>query len=278
MTPKLTKQNLIVAFQEMGLVASDSVIIHSALRSLGEVQGGADTVLDALLEVLTPSGNLMLPTFNYSRPLPEFFDPEATPGRTGVLPERGRIRPDAKRSLHPTHSVAVIGPDATSLIKNHLDVRAFGIGSPIDLLAQRGGKVLLLGVGQTSNSTIHVAEEHAGIPKAAVYDPLPVVPIRVSDNPSDIIKHRLDSSPSCSTAFDAAAHTLRRNGAIQDARIAGAKAQLMRGQEVIKLVAELLAAEPAALLCTAPNCATCPGTRRNLTEIHLRRAKLTRQA
>jgi hypothetical protein len=108
------------------------------LSSFGRVEGGADSVLDAILEVIGPKGNLMLPTFNYTRPIPEpYFDPAATPGHTGAIPEAGRKRAGAVRSLHPSHSVAVIGPDAVELTRDHLKVRALGIGSPIDRLAQR---------------------------------------------------------------------------------------------------------------------------------------------
>lgn len=263
MSNSLTKEKLVTAWRALGLRAGDDLLVHSALRSLGAIEGGADAVLDSLLEVLAPDGNLMLPAFNYSRPLPQpYFDPKSTPARTGILPERGRLRPGAKRSLHPTHSVAVIGPDASALTENHLETRAFGIGSPIDLLAQRGGKVLLLGVAQMSNSTIHIAEEHAHIPKAAVYNPLPGVGVLRPDG--SVIEHRLDSSPSCSAAFEAVAWTLRKNGAIQDGRAADAMIQVMKGADVLEIIGQLLAAQPNALLCNNSDCATCPGTRVNL--------------
>lgn len=271
MTQPLSKEQLAAAFRGLGLQSGDSVIVHSSLRSLGRVEGGADAVLDALLEVIGALGNLMLPTFNYSRPLPQpHFDPATTAGRTGILPERGRVRSNAIRSLHPTHSVAVIGPEAKRLTENHLKTRAFGVGSPIDLLAQSGGKVLLIGVGQVSNSTLHIAEEHARLPKAGVYDPLPCVGILHSDG--RVRKHRLDTSPSCSAAFEAAARPLRENGAIQDGRITNAMMQLMQGAQIIKVVEHLLASQPDALLCNDPGCATCPGTRANLGGEYSRRA------
>ena len=258
-----TRDQLAGAWRDAGLCANDSVLVHSALRTLGPVDGGADAVLDSLLEVLEPGGNLMLPAFNYSRPLPKpHFDPATTAGRTGILSERARIRPQAQRSLHPTHSVVVIGPDAKRLTKDHLNTRAFGVGSPIDLLAQNGGKVLLLGVGQVSNSTIHIAEEHAQIPKAAVYDPLPDVGVLQADG--SVIEHRLDSSPSCSAAFEAAAGPLRERKAIRDSRHANMMMQLMLGAQIIEIVGGLLSCRPDALLCTNPDCATCLGTRANL--------------
>jgi aminoglycoside 3-N-acetyltransferase len=254
---------LVGGLRAAGLAAGDSVIVHSSCRALGPVDGGPEAVLNALLEVLGPEGNLMLPTFNYTRPLPEpYFDPCTTPGRTGILTELGRQRPGAVRSLHPTHSVAVLGPAAAELTAGHLECRAFGVGSPIDRLAQAGGKVLLLGVGHVSNSTVHVAEEYAGVPKVSWYDPPPEIKVLLPDR--RVTSIILDTSPSCSAAFDAAAHPLRAGGCIQDSRLGGAKLQLMTGRDVIERVATTIRTQPDVLLCTATTCAPCRGARARL--------------
>ena len=109
----LTRESLAEALTFVGLRQGDTVIVHSSFRSFGAVEGGPETLLDALLDVLGPQGNLVLPTFNYSRPPPvPHYDPAVTPSRAGVLTEVGRRRPGAVRSLHPSHSVTVIGPDA----------------------------------------------------------------------------------------------------------------------------------------------------------------------
>lgn len=263
--PSLTREDLAAGFRDAGLEAGDSVIVHSSLRSLGHVAGGADAVLDGLLDAIGPNGNLMLPTFNYTTPPPApCFDPAETPGRTGIIPETGRKRPEAVRSLHPTHSVAVIGPRADALTRDHLAGRAFGIGSPIDRLVQMGGKVMLIGVGFASNSTVHVAEEHAGIPKAPKVAPLPIFDVLMPDG--TIIAHKYDASPSCSAAFGAAEYALRRHGQIRDFRVRNGLIQLMLATDVIKRVGEMIAEQPDALLCTWPGCNPCTGARRNLRE------------
>jgi aminoglycoside 3-N-acetyltransferase len=258
----LTRDDISRGLRELGLATGDSLIVHSSMRHLGPVEGGADAVIDAILEVIGPGGNLMLPTFNYVSPVPSpHFDPEETPGRTGVLPEVGRKRAGAVRSLHPTHSVAVIGPDAGRLTAGHLDQRVFGVGSPVDLLAQGGGKVLLLGVGQTSNSTIHVAEEHAGMPKGPWPVGLPVIRIRRPDG--TFLSHRLDTSCSCSAAFEGAEYALRRWGEIRDARIGGV-CRLMLGRDVIRRVGDMVRAQPDILLCRWERCPPCTAARRRL--------------
>lgn len=264
----LTRAQLCIMFSEVGLSRGDSVLVHSACSTLGPVDGGADTVLDALLEVIGAEGNLMLPTFNYTRPLPEpYFDPTETAGLTGVLAELGRKRPGAVRSLHPAHSVAVIGPDADALTRDHHTLQSFGVGSPIDRLAQTGGKVLLVGVGHVSNSTIHVAEEHAGIPKTFWCDPPPWVKVRTLTG--QMLSVQLDSSASCSAAFGAAEGILRKYGEIRDLRQGNCKLQLMSGKAVLQRVAALLQEKPDHLLCTWAGCKPCVGARAALQSMGL---------
>ena len=127
-----------------------------------------------------------------------------------------------------------------------------------------GGRVLLIGVGHASSSTVHVAEEYAGIPKASWHDPLPLIKVRMPDG--TIAEHPLDTSPSCSAGFGAAEYALRRRGKIHDARVHGSLVQLMLGRDVVECVRELIAEQPDALLCTWPECKPCLGARQALRE------------
>lgn len=259
----LTRDELAAAFAAIGLEKGDSVLVHSSFKSLGPVEGGPETVIDALLDTLGTEGNLMLPTFNYSNPVPQpWFDPAETPGRTGILAELGRRRPGAVRSLHPTHSVAVLGPAARALTEGHLAVRAFGPGSPLDRLAARGGKVLLLGVDHTANSTIHVAEERAGRPKGSWFDTLPEVLVRLPDG--SLVLHRYDTSPSCSAAFGAAEELLRAANAVQDLTLRTSRWQALRGADILAVVMAAIREQPESFLCDRPACKPCAGTRTHL--------------
>ena len=40
------KEELIEQIKNMGIKPSDTVIIHSSMKSIGDVEGGADTVID----------------------------------------------------------------------------------------------------------------------------------------------------------------------------------------------------------------------------------------
>jgi aminoglycoside 3-N-acetyltransferase len=237
------------------------VIAHSSMRTLGWVEGGATTVLAAILGILGPRGTLLLPTFNYIAPDP-YYDPLLTPCLTGAVPEASRRFPNAIRSLHPTHSFVAIGRDAEGLTADHLATRALGVGSPIDRLARRDGKVLLIGVDQTANTTIHLGEEYAGTPKVSRFPGGVIAHVRLASG--EVIEHPLDDSPSCSLAFNAVEGALRAHAEIGDGRIRECHLQLMSGSRVVERTVELLDRQPDLLLCRWSSCIPCTGARARL--------------
>ena len=146
----------------------DVLLVHTSLKSFGTVEGGADSVIEALLESVGPSGTVMVPPLTGRRqdsPTdPPAFDVRNTPCWTGLIPETFRRRPAARRSLHPTHSVACIGPQADWLIREHLTCDTpCGPRSPYLRLAELDGKVVFLGVTLACCTLLHSAEELAGV-------------------------------------------------------------------------------------------------------------------
>ena len=122
------------------------MMVHSSLRSLGTVDGGAETVVDALLESLGPDGTLVVPTFTAQYKESGFvFDPAGTPCSTGVIAEAARRRPNARRSVHLVASVAAIGPLAGAIVSAGSD-SGWGVDQTTREMFTRGGHYLLLGV------------------------------------------------------------------------------------------------------------------------------------
>jgi len=173
----LTFRQLLKAMQGLGVPAETPVIAHASLSAFGEVHGGAETLLGAML---TAFPRLMMPTFTYRTMVtpevgPEhnglrygsgeginqtaqFFHPDmpADP-LMGRVAERLRRSPRARRSMHPILSFAGIGVDEALAAQTLHEPLA-----PIGVLLEAGGYVLLLGVDHTSNTSIHYAERLAG--------------------------------------------------------------------------------------------------------------------
>ncbi|MCX4387537.1 AAC(3) family N-acetyltransferase [Micromonospora peucetia] len=174
-----TIDSLAADLRGLGLSAGDVVLVHSSVRALGFVAGGAQSVVAALLEVLGPGGTLVVPTHTpdntdpagwQAPPVPEAwwpvirastpgFDPARTPSRyMGMLPEVVRAWPGAVRSDHPQVSFAALGTRAAEIVAGHRLDDALGEQSPLGAVYRLDGRVLLLGCGYDSNTSLHLAE------------------------------------------------------------------------------------------------------------------------
>lgn len=161
-----TKIELKDMLRAMGIRPGDTLVIHSSMKAIGDVDGGADTVLDAWMEYLT-DGLLILPAHTWKQ-MGEghtVFDPETEPSCVGILPELFRRRAGVIRSLHPTHSVAVWGTGKEAFIEGeeqcNTPCSSEGCWAKI---GQRQGKILLVGVGHERNTFIHAVEEQLEVP------------------------------------------------------------------------------------------------------------------
>lgn len=160
----MTIQMIEDGLRDLGLRAGDLVVVHSSLSSFGWVDGGADAVIDALLAAVAPGGTVVMPTLTFGPYTPEnpppLFDPRTRAGIVGRIPEVFRQRPAARRSLHPTHSVAAMGPLADELTADHeLSRTPIGPDGAWGRIAQWGGRILMLGAPLRTCTMMHGPEE-----------------------------------------------------------------------------------------------------------------------
>lgn len=161
-----TKQSLIAQLESAGIDRLGTVLMHSSMKKIGDVEGGADTVLDALSEYMK-DGLLVLPTHTWSyinADNPKFYV-ETSEVCVGILPELFRKRPGVVRSLHPTHSVAALGKDAAAFTAGdeRWDTPCHR-ESAWGRLLDRKATILLVGVDLRRNTFIHGIEEWVDIP------------------------------------------------------------------------------------------------------------------
>ena len=175
----LQRGDLVHDFTRLGVPRGGLVMVHSSLRSIGYVKGGAETVVDALLEVLGPDGTLVVPTFTdiIARD-PEFvFDLAESPSYfgsmvaavMGAVPEAVRRRPGARRGVHLHDSVAATGP-LSEAVTTLSGAPSWDAASPMGQVAQvmdLDGMYLLLGVPYQNLTAVHRCEFELGVPYRA---------------------------------------------------------------------------------------------------------------
>lgn len=258
MTDTITRAGIVMDLRALGLKSGDELVVHSSLSSLGRVEGGAETVVDALLEVVGDKGTIVAPTFTSGVVESEPFDPETTASQTGAVTEALRTRADAVRSEHPTHSVAAIGPAAETLTANHAYDRSLGRNSPLHRLARRDGQILLLGVGHDRNSSIHVAEALASL---AYRTGTKEVLVSGDDGTATTVDV---SRVGCGRGFPVLEPVAEQAGLLTHGKVGEADAQLMDGEDILRVAYGLVKKKPGALLCDDPDCWWCPEARQIL--------------
>lgn len=253
----VTRREIHGGLRGLGVESGSSLVVHSSLSATGWVDGGADAVVDVLLDVVGSNGTLLMPTFTrYDRP----YDIDDSPSTTGAITEAFRTRPETDRSAHPTKSVAAAGPETAALLADHEPANSLGPDSPLHRLLERGGDVLLLGVDHTSNSALHVVERLANVPYRDQYAETSV---RTDDGDvRDVRVNRVH----CSRGFETVAPLLEHAGAVSRGRIGEADARLIDGEALLECGLELLEADPGALLCSVPDCDRCQYARERIAD------------
>jgi aminoglycoside 3-N-acetyltransferase len=165
----INKPEIMNGLRRLGITLGDILFVHSSLSSFGYVEGGAKTVIDALLETVGKDGTVLVPTLTgneyLSKENPPKFNPATSECWTGIIPETLRKMRESKRSLHPTHSVAGIGKDTDLLIKDHIDsITPCDELSPYGKIASLDNSyILLIGVDLNSCTIFHHVEEIVGV-------------------------------------------------------------------------------------------------------------------
>jgi aminoglycoside 3-N-acetyltransferase len=251
-----TVESLATDLRELGVAAGDVLMLHSSMSGLGFVAGGVHAVVQALLEVLGPAGTLVVPTHTPENcdpagwrnpPVPPDwwpvirdktpgFDPARTPTRwMGVIAETVRTWPGAIRSDHPQVSCAAVGAHATAVVGVHQLDDAHGERSPLGALYRLDGKVLLLGCGYSSNTSLHLAEWRQDAPSRGEIS----ASMRQPDGTSRWVTW-IDVLPD-EDDFDELGADFDASGAVTRASVGNAQARLMSQRALVDFAVSWMA-------------------------------------
>ena len=160
-----TAKQIEAQLRKMKIPQDGTLLVHSSFKSMGEISGGAETVIDVLCRYMN-DGLLLMPTHSWDTVNAgnAFFDPKTTPCCTGILGQLLLKRNGVLRSIHPTHSLAVFGKDAAQFIEGEHTVSSpCARNSCMGKLLDRKGKILFIGCNLSKNTFLHGVEEWCGI-------------------------------------------------------------------------------------------------------------------
>lgn len=170
--PHVTRAALTAGLARLGIAPGDTLFVHSSLKSLGYVEGGAPAVIGALQDAVGSQGTLLLPTYylpggtvRATCAMPDYvFDPRRHGTHMGRLPEAFLASAGVRRSIHPTHSVSAWGRHAIHLTEAHQRAPSiFGMDSPWQrFIGCEHAKVLGLGISMGPVTFYHALEDAMG--------------------------------------------------------------------------------------------------------------------
>ncbi|WP_028273908.1 AAC(3) family N-acetyltransferase [Atopococcus tabaci] len=240
-----TKEDLKRQLHELGIDLKGTVLVHSSFKSMGEVEGGPDTVLDALSEHMK-DGLLVLPTHTWryiNADNPNFYV-DSSPTNVGILTELFRQREGVRRSWHPTHSVAALGKDATEFTRGdeQFDTPC-ARGSAWGKLLDRKAQIMLVGVDLRRNTFIHGVEEWVDIP-GRLTDSREQLYTHLPDGTKISVPSRRHTGVSWSEHFWKVDEVLQETGAMHLGRLGDAEVRVCDTVKLTAVLTEMLAADP----------------------------------
>ncbi len=260
-------RDIVRGLRDLGLNRNSRVTVHASLSSFGQVAGGAETLVGALMAVC---GTVIAPAFTYQTlvtpeegpPLnglaygssphnetAEFWRPDMPAHPTlGVAPNTLLRHPAARRTSHPALSFVAVGPDAEEMLAGQTLADPL---APLTWLTDHGGDVLLLGVTHRVNTTVHVGEQRAGRQKFVRWA---LTPERIEEF----------NWPGDSAGFEAITDAIKPY--VVRGQIGQAHVQRIPAEAVVSAAVQLIRKDPTALLCHNPSCERCRDMRERVKQ------------
>lgn len=244
----LTLGDLTIEFRNMGLDQGDLVLVHSSYKSFGGVDGGPQTVIDALLQAIGNSGTLVMPTFNFDFCSGEAFDLHATPSQMGIITELVRQMPEAHRVFHPIYSFVAVGVLAEELgaLSNK---SSYGADSLFAKLMDHDGKIMIIGLSYNDSMTFfHYVEEMEGVDYRYLKDFTGEVRDGEGRRSTDTFQMLVrDWDRGVVTAVDPMGEVLEQEGVVHMREIGDATVKLVRARDVYQITAREMKRNPQLL-------------------------------
>lgn len=243
------RSELVQHLRALGVERGDVLVVHSSFRAVRPVEGGPETLIRALLDAVGPEGTLVMPAMTDRDD--EVFDSRDTPCRhLGVVADTFWRMPGVLRSDSP-HSFAAYGPRAAEITAPHPPDFPHGPDSPIGRVHDLDGKILLLGVDHTANTTIHLADALAGVP----YRVPKYCTVLLEGVPTRVEYGEIDH---CCRNFAWVGEWLDEKKLERRGKVGNAQARLVPSRDVVNTVIEVLKEDPCRFLCPqGTGCDSC---------------------
>jgi aminoglycoside N3'-acetyltransferase len=255
----IAKQQLINELRGLGLRKGDIINAKVSLKAIGTIDGGANTLIDSILDVIGPSGTLICDSFistHYSAFrwfYRNSFSLPSTLSYAGAFVNAMIKHPQAQRSTHPIQAFTAIGYYATQLTAQFTkESKPYGFLKDISKLNGKNLRIgdKVIGVGTTHIAICDLGFSQKYIPGGVFY---------IDNGKKKYYKHFWASG--CNIGFNKLMPYYYDGGAVLgEGKIGEAFALLTSMKRTLSIEMELFEREPDAYFCNNPACVSCSFT------------------
>jgi aminoglycoside 3-N-acetyltransferase len=251
-----TKSQLIDDLKSFEIPAGSILHLKVSLRSIGPIEGGANTLIESLLEVVGPSGTLVADAFIPCYPVPlskvhqQIISNPLSPSYAGAMANAMIKYPGMVRSKHPIQKYLAIGARAHELMDAHTPQS--GAYDVFADLIEKDAINITIGDKVNMGATAHVPVINMGYKKK-----LTSHGIHYRDEEGTIRLFMVNWYGGCTRGFPKFnAHYLSK-GIVKKGKLGHAPTFLTHMRETAQVEAEILKHDPAFFFCDDPTCKDC---------------------
>jgi aminoglycoside 3-N-acetyltransferase len=176
----VTREMIADDLRILGISKGEILNLKISLKSIGMVEGGADTVIDALLDVVGEEGTLVADSF--VEPFPVFFrifrkkmiSDDSSLSYAGAVTNAIMKKSGVLRATHPIQRFAAVGKHAKELTENFTEnSEPYGFLKQMAFMDAKniriGGKDKVVGVGTTHIAICDLKLKQKKIAKGIYY-------------------------------------------------------------------------------------------------------------
>lgn len=258
MAEMLNKSQLIQDLRCLGVKPGDLLYLKVSMRSLGKVDGGARTVIDAVLDVIGKEGTLVVSSFvkvlplSYLKRHKKLIYDINTSSYAGAVANEMMRHPKVELSRHPVQKFSAIGKMAKDLMSSHQETSyAY---DPLRVMCEKGGKALILGKDVVGVGTTHVA-----IGLLAYRQKRPKLGVRYKNDRGEVKLFQLNWAGMCHDGFQkfSTLYDQVPGAIISRAQVGQTESTLTDMKKTLEIELQALINNPGFFMCQNKDCFCC---------------------
>jgi len=252
-----SKQDLLKDLKELGVMKGDLLNVKCSLKSIGKIEGGAETLVGALLEAVGREGTIVTDSFisvfsersSGKQPISD----KRSQSYAGALANAMLKHPEVLRSSHPVQKFAVIGAKAKELTENHDETSyAYNI---LKIMAENGGMNLKIG---SDEKVVGVGTTHVAIGMMGFRQLRPVVGRHYIDRSGSKVFFPIDWAGLCADGLLNFIPMYEKNGdMISKGKVGNSQAKITSMKGTLRTELDILHKDPMFFMCGSKDCVGC---------------------